>query len=748
MSEIAFFVPCFNEAENITDTLNTIRFALEGREIICEILVIDDASSDDTGIKVNEFKNKYPDLNLKFFRNERNCGSGYNHKFGATMVSAKYYAIIPGDNDFPEAAIKSILDNLGIAEVLLPYPRPEDFRKRPLFRRLVSKTYTFLVHILSGHKLHYFHSPAVYLRSFVVGSTQRASGFGYYAELLCEALDKKLSHLEFAVPANYVGETETSAFRLKNVFSVAISLCRIMGRRFKKIFQKIYRVLFQNFGIMAIAFVVGGIYFLPNILIPVFQDRGGFGVYHPMSLEAPTLDEVAAYGSRLREVMDGHFSDGDAYLREYKNQPTMWGSDVMAVMLGAIPFVFGMKDPTPVYVFGDFFFPVLIFLAAYALFFIITRNKLWSIFGALIFSAFPNISVFRSFFSPAFYSAFSPERLFGVFERVFNPSLTRLFVPGFSLLFFILFLFTVLRALKSEKEKIISNILSASLAFGFLFYIYFYYWAFATVLMFILSVLLLFVGREKAFTAIKILFGGFIVSLPYWIKFLKLRNNPLYEELSARVGLEVNRAFRIESMDAYILAIVLSIVLIWLGRKRGEIITGIFLGAALLSYIVVLNIQIVIGFNIQPDHWGSRVNVYILSMGTIITIFWLFDFLSKKFKNSRPILSAPIIYALLLFFLSMALVVQIRNSSFAANDYRISKDLLAAYKWIDRNTPKDSVFLSPSSKTTFYLPFFTHANVYVPPACYSLLPRDQIIDRFLESYAYFGVPESFLKKSL
>lgn len=745
VADIAFVVPCYNEAENVVATLENIVLAARARSVNYEIVVIDDCSTDETRSVVLNFKNLNPDVPLIFSRNEVNRGLGFNHRRGASLSSARYYSFIPGDNDYPASAIAEILERLGQADMLLPYARYEDFKERPFFRRVLSRVHTYIVRAISGYNIHYFNSPAIYPRVFVAESKQNADGFGYFSELLSEALDRGFSYMEFPVPANYLNEKETSAFRLKNISSVLASLCRILGRRWQKIFLKARRIIFQNLGVIVVALILGGIYFLPNILISAIQDQNGFGVYHPLSLEAPTLDEVAAYGSRLREVMDGHFVDGDAYLAEYKNRPTLWGSDVMAVALGVIPFILGMKNPTLIYVFGDLFFPVIIFLAAYALFFFITRNKLWSIFGALIFCAFPNISVFRSFLSPSFYENFSLFGVFAIFNRAFDGTLSRLFVPGFSLIFFIIFLLATLRALSGKKEKNYFSLMPAILAFGALFYVYFYYWAFATVLMLILLALFLFFNKEKAFTALKILLGGLIVSLPYWFKVLSLRANPLYKELSARVGLEYSRNFVMSSLDAYILAIFLFLFLLWLGKKRGEIITSIFLGAALLSYVVVLNMQMVTGFNIQPDHWGSRVNIYILSLGVMVALFWSFDFLSGKIKK---LISSSIIVAVIVFFMCVAIISQIRMATIGANDYRIHTDLLQAFKWINNHTPKDSVFFSPSSKTTFYIPFFTHGNVYVPPACYSLASEEEIIDRFLEAYAAFGVKEEFLKKSL
>lgn len=749
--KLTVVLPCYNEEENIARIPEILLPELSALSCDYEILLIDDGSTD----RSVEVARSFAIPQLKIIQHERNKGIGAAVKTAILAASGDLLVTLDTDFTFHPRYIKDLLEryNAGDVDFVIGSPRLASFGKNiQKYRVFISIAANMVYSALLGKKVTAV-SPIfrLYKTSQLKELQIETDGFDISVEILFRLI---LTGCKFAEMPTPLGLRQFGVSKLdykKEIIRHLFLIRRIIVWRIKNILRKCLNKIFTTHRAATIvAVLVGLIYFLPNILIPAMQDQSGFGTYHPLSLEAPTLDEVAAYGSRLREVMDGHFADGDAYLAEYKNKPTMWGSDVMAIALGFIPFILRLNDPTLIFVIGDLFFPAFIFLAAYALFFFITKHKHWSIFGALIFSVFPNISVFRSFFSPSFYGNFSLFGVFAVFSRSFDSALTRLFVPGFSLIFFILFLLATLRALRGKKgkNKFFPLPLAAILAFGSLFYVYFYYWAFATVLMLVLTSLLLFFNREKAFTALKILFGGLVISLPYWFKVLSLRANPFYDELATRVGLEYSRNFRTGSIDAYILAIFLFLLLLWLGKKRGEIVTSIFLGAALLSYIVVLNIQIVTGFNIQPDHWGSRVNVYILSLGIMVVAFWLFDFLSKKFKNSRPIISAPIIYVLVWFFLSISLIVQIRNSSLSSNDYRIPEDLLVAYKWINLNTPKDSVFLSPSSKTTFYLPFFTHANVYAPPSCYSLLPRDQIIDRFLEAYAAFGVKEDFLRKSL
>ncbi|MEK7516097.1 MAG: glycosyltransferase family 2 protein [Patescibacteria group bacterium] len=757
--DIAFVVPCYNEAENIEDALESIRSAAIGAVLSYEIIVIDDASTDATEAAVSRFQAAHPDVAVKLFRNSENRGSGYCHKYGASLSSAKYYSIIPGDNDLPAAAISAILAHLGKAEVLIPYPRPEDFRDRPFLRRVISKIYTLLVRLLSGHRLHYFHSPAVYQRRFVVEAPQNASGFGYYAELLCEALDRGYSYKEFSVPANYRNEQETSAFRLKNVVSVVVSILRLGRARAVKIMRRSIQLAGKHRLSVLLALSVGAIYFLPNILIPAWQAPAGFGEYHPLSLEAPTLDEVAAYGGRLREVMDGHFADGDAYLAEYKNRPTMWGSDFMAVMLGTVPFLAHIQDPTLIYVFGDFVFPAAALLLAYWLFFSLTKHRLWSALSGLLLIAFPNLSAYRAFIPPSFYKHLSFERFLGVFERVFDPSFSRLFVPGFSFLFFVFFLFAVFRALSEGSKR---WLLAAAAAFGALFYVYFYYWAFAVVFLALLIPLLFFVERSKVRRAIAMFVGGFALSIPYWIKVWTLRQNPLYEELSRRVGLEISHAFRAGSWEMYLAAAAL-IALAWLlAKKRDAMVHAAVLTALLASIAVVLNIQVVTGFNIQPDHWGSRVNAYVLMLALMTVLFWCAEWLHGRISASHREAGSRMrdrragwerrtrvaIVGALLFYIGIAVIFQARSAMMSANDYRIPSDTLTAFRWVNQNIPKDSVFLSSSSKTTFYLPFFTHGNVFVPPACYTLASHEEIADRFLTAYAAFGVPEAFFRKSL
>ena len=60
---LSIYVPCFNEENNIVNTLNNIK---EGVQLISyEVLVVDDASKDKTIEVVEKFKKNNPDVNIK-----------------------------------------------------------------------------------------------------------------------------------------------------------------------------------------------------------------------------------------------------------------------------------------------------------------------------------------------------------------------------------------------------------------------------------------------------------------------------------------------------------------------------------------------------------------------------------------------------------------------------------------------------------------------------------------------------------
>ena len=129
---LSFFVPCFNEENNIAQTLNDIK---EGAQHINhEVLIADDASVDKTIEVAEEFKKNNPNEDIKIFRNKDNRGIGYNFWKTAHKALGKYYMVVTGDACLPPNEIKKIVNNIEKADMILTY----FIDARGLFRKIYS----------------------------------------------------------------------------------------------------------------------------------------------------------------------------------------------------------------------------------------------------------------------------------------------------------------------------------------------------------------------------------------------------------------------------------------------------------------------------------------------------------------------------------------------------------------------------------------------------------------------------------
>jgi hypothetical protein len=152
-------------------------------------------------------------------------GLGYNYLAWAARARGTYYMLVNGDNDISEATLRVILDRLGTADAVIPYV--ENQEDRPFIRCVVSKCFVFMVNLLSGNRVRYYNGPVLHRRSNVVRFRLGATGFGYQAELLCRVLHHGCTSVQ--VPFRFAGSDEilSSAFKLRNLVSVAGSVVRI-----------------------------------------------------------------------------------------------------------------------------------------------------------------------------------------------------------------------------------------------------------------------------------------------------------------------------------------------------------------------------------------------------------------------------------------------------------------------------------------------------------------------------------------
>jgi len=157
----------------------------------------------------------------------------------------------------------------------------------------------------------------------------------------------------------------------------------------------------------------------------------------------------------------------------------------------------------------------------------------------------------------------------------------------------------------------------------------------------------------------------------------------------------------------------------------------------------VRNLQLVFGFNPQPDHWGSRVTVYFIAFAVLVLLFWSIRRLLAEHKRASSLIVSAII-AFILVILSVGQIIK-AQSIYSQDASFLDKDMADSFEWINKNTEPNSVFLTDADITRTSLSFYTHANVYLPHACLSLASNGEILERYGEVYALYGVPASMVK---
>jgi len=234
--DLTIFISCYNEAEFIVATIETVIEAAREAALSFEILVVDDGSRDNSRQLVAEFIAAHPAENIILRANRTNKGLAQNYMDGAFLGRGKYYRLICGDNAEPKESILAVFNAIGKADIIVPYYTSSEGKSAR--RRLISRTYTALVNLVTGNKLHYYNGLAVHLRHNVMRWHPNTRGFGFQADILCLLLDTGFSYLEVPIITIEQRRGGSNALTFRNFLSVGHSLVEIANRR---ISNRVYR---------------------------------------------------------------------------------------------------------------------------------------------------------------------------------------------------------------------------------------------------------------------------------------------------------------------------------------------------------------------------------------------------------------------------------------------------------------------------------------------------------------------------
>jgi glycosyltransferase involved in cell wall biosynthesis len=214
---VTVIIPAYNEEGNVIAAIASVTAAVTPIISDYQIIVVDDGSRDATRQCAMEASKNDPRVTV--VSNETNRGFGFSYARGVKLAEKEYVTVFPGDNDMAGESLAKLIGEIGSTDLVISYMAKGN--KRSLFRRIVSKTFVFLMNTLFALKLEYYNGAFICRRQLLQGIPIKSQGLAALAECLVRLI--KAGHSYKAIYFEHIGRKSerSKAFNLKSIAAVA-----------------------------------------------------------------------------------------------------------------------------------------------------------------------------------------------------------------------------------------------------------------------------------------------------------------------------------------------------------------------------------------------------------------------------------------------------------------------------------------------------------------------------------------------
>ncbi|HOV11515.1 MAG TPA: glycosyltransferase family 2 protein [Bacteroidales bacterium] len=211
MTVLSVIIPAYNEGKTIHLILDKIKAVRLTDNIEKEIIIVNDCSKDNTEEAIHAYQQAHPDLNIQYFRHEKNAGKGAALHTGIKKATGDYLIIQDADLEYDPEEYNILLRPIiiGFADVVYGSRLIGGKPHRILFfwhsignRMLTAFSNMFTNLNLSDMETCY----KLFRREFIQGITLRENRFGFEPEVTAKIARIKNIRI-YEVGISYYGRT-------------------------------------------------------------------------------------------------------------------------------------------------------------------------------------------------------------------------------------------------------------------------------------------------------------------------------------------------------------------------------------------------------------------------------------------------------------------------------------------------------------------------------------------------------------
>lgn len=191
---LSVVMPALNEEENIQAAIENTLLSMDKFQILGELIVVNDGSTDKTEALVQEAMEV--DHRIKMIRHDHPMGIGRSFWDGVDLSRGEAIVMLPGDNENDSNEILRYFGLLDHVDIIIPFVFNKNVRS--FFRNALSFTYRFIINTTFLVNFNYTNGTVLYRKSILRALDYQSRGFFFQTDILIRAV--KMGYIFAEVP--------------------------------------------------------------------------------------------------------------------------------------------------------------------------------------------------------------------------------------------------------------------------------------------------------------------------------------------------------------------------------------------------------------------------------------------------------------------------------------------------------------------------------------------------------------------